>query len=307
MGPISKFASVALAALALLTLAACATQSGAPPPEPEPEPAPPTMDIWTATGEGNLAELEANKHAGADLDGLSTDFEVTPLTIAAVTDQTDAGLWLLDNGANVNALNGDGSTALNVAAFLGLADFAKVLIDGGVDTSIRNYDGQSAADLARIDWQTTEYYAAMLQLEVDQATVEAGRKAILELIEGPSSAGSSGASWDELASAIISGDTAAVKAALAGGTDANMPDPYTGGSPLILAAFVGQPEVATMLLIAGADIHATNNDGTNALQVAELDWETTEYIASLFQIPITDADAWKNGKAEVAEMLRAKM
>lgn len=307
MGPISKFASAALAALALITLAACATQSEAPPPEPEPEPATPTMDIWTAAGEGNLAELEANKHAGADLDGPSADFQVTPLTIAVVADQADAALWLLDNGANVNGLNGDGSTALNAAAFLGRAEVAKLLIDGGVDTSIRNYEGQSAVDLARIDWQTTEYYAAMLQLDVDRATVEAGRKAILGWIEGRSDAGSTGVSWEELAFAIVAADTAAVKAALAAGTDANMRDPNTGGTPLILAAFLGQPEVATMLLMAGADIHAMNNDGANALQVAELDWETTEYIAALFQIPITDAEAWKRGKAEVAEMLRAKM
>ena len=307
MKPISKFATAAFAALALLTLVACATQPEAPPPEPEPEPAAPTKDIWTAAGEGDMAELEANKHAGTDLNGLAPEIQATPLTIAAITGQVEAAKWLLDNGADVGALNGDGSNALNGAAFLGRAETARILLDAGIDTSHRNYEGQSAADSARVDWQTTEYIASMLQLEADQATVEAGRKTIIEWISGSSDAGSSGAGWDELAFAIVTGDAAAVTAALAAGTDANLKDPNTGGSPLILAAFMGQTEIAKMLLMAGADIHAMNNDGATALQVAELDWETTEYIASMFQIPIDDADAMKKGKAAIAEMLRAKM
>ena len=302
MKPISKFATAAFAALALLTLVACATQPEAPPPEPEPEPAAPTKDIWTAAGEGDMAELKANKHAGSDLNGLAPEIQATPLTIAAITGQVEAAKWLLDNGADVGALNGDGSNALNGAAFLGRAETARILLDAGIDASHRNYEGQSAVDSARVDWQTTEYIAAMLQLEADQATVEAGRKMIIDWIGG-----SSGAGWDELAFAIVTGDAAAVKAALAAGTDANLKDPNTGGSPLILAAFMGQTEIAKMLLMAGADIHAMNNDGATALQVAELDWETTEYIASMFQIPIDDADAMKKGKAAIAEMLQAKM
>ena len=309
MTPFSRSTAALLGVLAVLTLAACVTQPvEPPPPPPEPEPGPPTMDIWTAAAEGNITELKANQHAGTDLDSQNPELQITPLTMAVVSSQSEAAQWLLDNGANVNALNGDGSTALNAAAFLGLAEGAKMLIDAGVDTSIRSYEGASPEDIARLDWQTTEYIAAMLQLPVDRATLEAGRAEIIAMLTGSSpSASTSGGGWEELAAAIINADAAALKAALAAGADPDAADPNTGGTPLIFAAFMGRVEIVKMLLAAGADINATNSDGTNALTVAELDWETTEYIASLFQLPLTDPEGMKKGKAAVAEMLRAKM
>lgn len=302
MASIARLATLASPTLALFVLAACATQ----PPEPPPEPDPPTVDIWTAASAGNLAELEAHKHAGTDLDGQDPSLQITPLTSAVVGDQADAAQWLLDNGAGVDGTNGDGSTALNAAAFLGRADVAKVLIDGGIDTSVRNWEGQSAADIAQLDWNTTEYIAAMLQLDVDRETVAAGRAEIIAMIGGTAGT-SSGSGFEELASAIINDQAAAVKAALAGGADVNSRNPDLGSTPLIVAAFLGRAEIAKMLLVAGADIHAMDNNGTTAVTVAELDWQTTQDIAAALQIPLTNPGAIKKGKAEIAAMLRAKM
>ena len=298
--------AICAATMLVLVLTACTTQPPEPPPPPPPPPAP-TMDLWTAAYEGNIAELAANKHAGSDLDALSpNEVQATALTMAAVGDEVEAVQWLLDNGANVNGLNGDGSTALNAAAFLGRAEVAKVMIDGGVDTTIRNWEGQSAADTARVDWETTQYIAALLQLPVERETVESGRAKILEMIGGPSGA-STGGGYEELAYAILTGDAAAAKAALAAGADANSRDPNLGGTPLIFAALMGRAEIAKMLLAAGADINATNNDGTNALTVAELDWQTTQDILAMFQIPVTNPEAIKKGQAQIAKMIRGKM
>ena len=299
-----RFMTCAATTLVLLVLTACTTQ----PPEPPPPPPEPTMDLWTAAFEGNIAELEANKHAGSDLDAQSpNEIQATALTMAAVGGQAEAAQWLLDNGANVNGPNGDGSTALNASAFLGRADVAKVLVDGGVDTTIRSWEGQSAADIARIDWETTEYIAAMLQLDVDRETVESGRAKILEMIEGSSGASTGGGGYEEIAYAILAGDAAAAKAALAAGADANSRDPNLGGTPLIFAALMGRAEIAKMLLAAGADISATDSNGTNALTVAELDWQTTQDVLAMFQIPVTNPEAIKKGKAQIAKMIRAKM
>lgn len=300
-----RFTTFAATTLALFVLAACATQQAEPPPPP-PEPDPPTVDVWTAAGEGNIAQLEAHKHAGTDLDGLAPELQTTPLTIAAVTGQLEAAQWLLDNGANVNATSGNGGNALSAAAFLGQAGIAKLLIDAGIDTAARDFEGNSAVDVAQTPWDMTEYIAAMLQLDVDRETVEAGRAEIIAMISG-SDGGSSGGGFEELAFGIVSDDAAAVKSALAGGADVNSRNPDMGSTPLIVAAFLGRAEIAKMLLAAGADIHAMDNNGTNALTVAELDWQTTEDIAGALQIPLTDPEAIKKGKAQIAEMLRAKM
>ena len=182
-----RFAIFGAATLALFVLIACTTQ----PPESPPPPPDPTMDLFAAAAAGNIAELAANKHAGSELSALSPDFQITPLTMAAVGGQAEATQWLLDNGADINGRNGDGGTALKAAAFLGHAEVAKVLIDGGIDTSVRDWEGNSAADIARIDWDSTEYIlitlvrpavATMLHLEVDRETIESGRAKILAMM-----------------------------------------------------------------------------------------------------------------------------
>ncbi len=189
-----RLTTLGAAALATFMLTACNTQTAAPPP-PEP-----TMDIITAAARGNITELAANKHAGADLDA-PNDLGVTPLTMTVLGGHAEAALWLLDNGANVNALNSDGGSALSAAAFLGRAEVARVLIDGGIDTSIRNWEGQSAADLAVFDLDATEYIAitqvrpavaGLLHLEVDRETVESGRAKIIAMIGAGSSGEGSG-------------------------------------------------------------------------------------------------------------------
>ena len=183
-----RLATSGATALAMFMLTAGTTQAAAPPP-PDP-----TMDIVTAAAQGNIAELAANKRAGADLDAL-TDLPVRPLTMTVLGGHAEAAQWLLDNGANINGLNGNGSTALHAAAFLGRAEVAKVLIDGGIDTSIRNWEGQSAADLAVFDLEATEYIAitqtrpavaGMLHLEVDRETVASGRAKIIAMMGGGS-------------------------------------------------------------------------------------------------------------------------
>ena len=292
-----------VAGLALFVLSACAPQTQSVPPVADVEFPAPTKDIWQASADGDIAELTANKRAGADLDGqMPGDAQVTALTVAVGTDQPGSFKWLLANGANMNADNGDGSTALGAAAFLGRAEMAEILIGAGADTSIRNDSGQSALDIARLDWATTEYIAAMLQLPVDRATVEAGRAKIIAMLGG-----TSGYGWEALAGLIVGGDTAALKEVLGKGADPNARDPDNGTTALILAAFLGQVDIAKMLLVAGADLNGMNNDGATALSVAEFDRETTEYFASMFGVPLPDPEAVEKGKGEIARMLRAKL
>ena len=288
--------------LALFALVACTPQTRTVPPVAEEESSGPAMDIWQASAEGALAALEENRRAGADLDGLMPgEARVTPLTVAVVSGQFGSVKWLLNHGANVNARNGDGSTALGAAAFLGRDRMAKMLLGSGSDASIRNNSGQSVLDIATLDWATTEYIANMLQLPVDRATVEGGRAKIVAMLRSASAYG-----WDALAELIVGGNTAAIKVALGKGANPNARDPGNGTTALILAAFLGRVDIAKMLLSAGADLKAVNNDGSTALSVAELDWATTEYIASMFGIPISDRDEVEKGKGEIARMLRAK-
>lgn len=300
MTSFSRSIAGALGGMALLVLPACAPQTQTVPEVDLPAP---TKDIWQASAEGDITGLAANRRAGVDLDGLMPGAgQVTPLSVAVWTGQWGSVKWLLANGAGVNARNGDGSTALGAAAFLGRAGMAKMLIDAGIDTSVRNDSGGSALDIARLDWATTENIAAMLKTPVERAEVEAGRAKIVAMLGGAPIDG-----WEALAGLIISGDAATLKEVLGKGADPNARDPQNGTTALILAAFLGRVDIAKMLLAAGADLKAMNDDGATALTVAEFDRATTGYFASMFGISLPDPDAVEKGKGEIARMLRAKL
>ncbi|WP_228527729.1 ankyrin repeat domain-containing protein [Pararhodonellum marinum] len=68
--------------------------------------------------------------------------------------------------------------------------------------------------------------------------------------------------------AIISDNMDAVKKYISNGGDLNAKDPFGGSSPLITATVFGKPEMAKVLIDAGADINFQNNEGSTALITA---------------------------------------
>lgn len=72
----------------------------------------------------------------------------------------------------------------------------------------------------------------------------------------------------DIHTAVVTGDAEALKQNIAGGSNINEKDPFGGSSPLITAAVFGKPEMAKILIDAGADINFQNNDGSTALHTA---------------------------------------
>lgn len=72
----------------------------------------------------------------------------------------------------------------------------------------------------------------------------------------------------DIHTAVVSGNVEALKQHIAAGSNLNEKDPFGGSSPLISAAVFGKPEMAKMLIDAGADINFQNNDGSTALHTA---------------------------------------
>lgn len=72
----------------------------------------------------------------------------------------------------------------------------------------------------------------------------------------------------DIHTAVVTGNTEAVKQHIAAGSDLNAKDPFGGSSPLISAAVFGKTDMARILLDAGVDINFQNNDGSTALHSA---------------------------------------
>lgn len=72
----------------------------------------------------------------------------------------------------------------------------------------------------------------------------------------------------DIHTAVVSGNTDALKQHIAAGSNLNEKDPFGGSSPLISAAVFGKPEMARLLIDAGVDLNVQNNDGSTALHTA---------------------------------------
>ena len=290
-------------------------------------PAPPGVDIWTAAGEGDLDALMAHKRAGTNLDEWQIDVGVTPLLVAVISGQQEATEWLIANGADPRAEMRDGGNALHAAAFVGNADAAELLLAHDVDPEALDSQGSTTWDILALDWPTTEYISGMLSLDLEQAGVEAGRAAIRAML-APGGA-------PDLMAAIAAGDAAAVQSQLEDGADpnhagddgspiilvaasaghaeivsalilagANIDQPHwqNGATALHAAAFFGRAEVAKVLIEHGADGDAMTNDGATVMQILDVDWATTAYLAEVMGIPV-DEESVMQGRDAVRALL----
>ncbi len=139
-------------------------------------------NIWTAAALGDVDALEVHIISGTDIDAYDPTFGVTPLAWAVLHGRTDAFTWLLDQGADIEARNRDGSTLLHSAAFMGRSAFVKQLLERGADSNAKDTNGATPLDSSRADVETTEWIAELLGISYDAETLEQGRREVAQLL-----------------------------------------------------------------------------------------------------------------------------
>lgn len=161
----------------------------------------PEDNVWKAAARGDVAALERHVAEGAPVDVPDPALGTTPLGWTALHGHVDAAEWLLDNGAGVNTLNGDGSTALHSAAFMGRAEVVRLMLERGADPHARHPNGALPIHSSRADPATTAYYVGLLGLTYDQAALDAGRaeagQLLTEAMARPRATDSATAGTDE--------------------------------------------------------------------------------------------------------------
>ncbi|MFK8111040.1 MAG: acyltransferase family protein [Rubripirellula sp.] len=145
-------------------------------------------DIWSATQLADREAILGHLDRGADVNGIEPTLGATPLTVAGWTGDVDTMNLLIEKGADVNRINRDGNVALAGATLFGRFGAVRVLVENGADIHFVNNDGNTASMIAETSWGITNYVAGLVEVDVTQEEVDAGREDILELLRETSAA-----------------------------------------------------------------------------------------------------------------------
>jgi len=178
---------------------------------------------------------------GADVNAKDIDGE-TALHAASKREVVEL---LLAKGADLNARTNDGKTSLMSAS--GHRDVAEALLEKGADINAKDNNGETALYIASY----CDHKDVVELLLAKGADVNAKK--------------SDGSTALHIASSY--GRKEIVEALLAKGADVNAKD-NDGFTPLYVASYDGHREVVELLLAKGAVVDAKANDGATALYVA---------------------------------------
>ena len=291
--------------------------------------------IWSAAAEGNLNSVKKYLAKGLDINAKGGSLKSSALLSATLYDQVKMTEFLIQNGADVNAKGDDGGTALHAAAFLGQYEIAKLLIQNGADVDARNNEGETVINGTMADWETTKFIAGMLQLKLDRESVETGRSQIVELLrKNGATAEFSDPPDNNFWTMVGVGNLQAVKQHLAKGLDINAKN-KDGATALQIATLFGQYEIAELLVQKGADVNTKandgttalhsaaflghykeaklllenridanirNNDGATAIDILNLDWRTTQFVAQMLSLQV-DKEKVEDGRNRIKKLL----
>ncbi len=102
-----------------------------------------TQDLWRLAETDDIEQLKYVLARGADINACNSD-GVTALMRAAYCGRAQMACALVDHGADLNAARTDGFTPLMLAAFFGHADVVRALLERGADLSKVTRFGASA-------------------------------------------------------------------------------------------------------------------------------------------------------------------
>ncbi len=173
----------------------------------------------------------------------------SPVADAAMRGDLEQVRALLFHGADVNAAQGDGMTALHWAAEDGHTDMAEVLIAAGALTeSVTRIGGYRPLHLASRSG-SADVVRVLLDARADVAAVTStGRVTALHF-------------------AAASGNAEATAHLLAHGAEVDASESGRGQTPVMFAASANRLEVVRTLLAAGADVSLT----TRIVEISALD------------------------------------
>ena len=185
--------------------------------------------LMNAVRKGDAAEVKKLIAQGVDLNARDNGGD-TPLHRAFFFKHPDIARLLIDAGADVNARNNQGMTPLMLAAMFADAETVRQLLAKGADPNAKDNLGK----LTALDYAISTGNPGVSQV-------------LLAKVNKPAQ--------NNLTMAIFRNQEEMLASLLDKGADVNQKAP-DGATPLLLAAFCGNPRIVQMLLDRGAQVNA---------------------------------------------------
>lgn len=197
----------------------------------------PVDELYAAIRGGDTARVAALVQDRTVADLKDRRGGATPLMHAAAHGSIETLRLLLDKGADVNARNTGGATALMWA----VSDLAKVrlLVERGADVNVVASGGRTALFLAASSESSADTVKFLLAKGADPRVSDSLK-------------------MTTLAAATYGNDTDTIRQLVDIGGDVDTPDALLGYTPLMNAATNGNLEAVRLLLTKGADVNAVS-------------------------------------------------
>src|SRR5262245_19391068 len=192
-------------------------------------------------------------------------YGVTPLSLAAVNGNAAMIELLLASGADPNTTVSHGQTVLRTAARTGNVAAVRALVDKGAKVNAR----EDQLGETPLMWAAAENHADVVQLLIDRGAEVNGRSSTIAFpkdrfgLEGVLTILPHG-NWTPLMYAGRDGGVDAVRVLARAGAEVNATDP-DGTTPLMLAIMNSHYDTANALLESGADPNVVDKAGMAAL------------------------------------------
>jgi len=234
-----------------------------------------TTPLHWAVRADDMETSKALLNAGANASAANR-YGVTPLSLAAVNGNAALIEALLAAGASANTVVSKGQTVLMTAARTGNPAAARVLIEHGADVNAQHGADVNARESqlgeTALMWAASENQAEVVTLLASRGADINARSSTIQFpkdrfgLEGVLTILPHG-NWTPLMYAARDGGVDAARALAKAGAEVNATDP-DGTTALILAIMNAHYDTAIAILEAGADPNITDKAGMAALYAA---------------------------------------
>ncbi len=239
-------------------------------------------DIHKAVEQGDLTKTQNLIAKNPELLNSQAEDGRTPLHVAVMGGHKELAGYLIQEGANINALDKEGRTPLLNAIMFKKSDLAHMLIEMGADVKIKCKEGANAIIYALFfgpedliepildsGQDVNEIYQGGVTLMQGAAAMSHTNALNILLERGADVNARSDRGETPLYFGVRQGRTEIVEWLLSHGAQTQGKIGDSGRNLLHLATLKGYTDIATLLVDKGVDIDATDKFGKTAIQYAK--------------------------------------